>query len=210
MAGPDIDESSRWIGLVVQDPDGTQLGRCTRVYADATSGAPEWLVVQPLLGGDSYFVPVQGVRHEEDALVSSWADSIVFTSPTLGTPPALENEDEARLYRHYGLTPPQTGSRQAREEAAQHAATGQAAHRAAVEEGAQPLVGLAPTPAAPGAEAAAQKVQAAPRAPAPERQQAPGLTQARNLLARLPRAGVAAGLGLLAAVAALRRRRRKR
>ena len=42
---PDLPEVRTWIGSVLDDAGGTEVGRVTGVYADADGGAPVWLVV---------------------------------------------------------------------------------------------------------------------------------------------------------------------
>ena len=111
MTVPTMDEVSGWVGLPVRDPGGTELGRCDRLYADRDSGDPEWLLLHHTGSRGSFFVPVRGVREHDGAIEVPWPDSVVFSSPTLGNPGTLTDEDEARLYRHYDLprTPPAGG-----------------------------------------------------------------------------------------------------
>ena len=103
MTVPTMDEVSDWVGLPVRDSAGLELGRCDRLYADRESGAPEWLLLHHTGARGGFFVPVRDARRRGEAIEVSWPDSVVFSSPTLGDPGALTDEDEVRLYRHYDL-----------------------------------------------------------------------------------------------------------
>ena len=104
MGTPSVEEVEQWVGLSVLDAGGQELGRCERAYADDDSGAPEWLLVHPASGRSSWFVPVRDATREGDSLRVSWPAAVVFSSPALGHPGTLTDEDEARLYRHYDQT----------------------------------------------------------------------------------------------------------
>jgi len=42
---PERDVAKGWQGRLVLDQDGERLGECTGIFADAASGATEWLEV---------------------------------------------------------------------------------------------------------------------------------------------------------------------
>ncbi|SHN64061.1 hypothetical protein SAMN05660350_01207 [Geodermatophilus obscurus] len=101
MTLPDRDAARDWIGRTVVDRDGAEIGVCAALLADEATGQPEWLyadrdevtVVVPLLDatGDGDRVQVTVTRADADG------------APRFGSARELSQEQEAELYRHYGI-----------------------------------------------------------------------------------------------------------
>ncbi len=101
MTLPDRDAARDWIGRTVVDRDGAEIGVCAALLADEATGLPEWMyadrdevtVVVPLLDatvtGDRVQVTV--TRADADG------------APRFGPARELSQEQEAELYRHYGI-----------------------------------------------------------------------------------------------------------
>ena len=103
---PSVDEVRHWVGLIVQDSNGDELGRCIRAYRDDETGQTEWLVIESGGGSAEHFVPTRDARREDAVVRVAWVESVVLASPPLGSPDQVSNEDEGRLYAHYGIPTP--------------------------------------------------------------------------------------------------------
>ncbi len=101
MTLPDRDAARDWIGRTVVDRDGAEIGVCAALLADEATGLPEWMyadrdevtVVVPLLDatGTGDRVQVTVTRADADG------------APRFGPARELSQEQEAELYRHYGI-----------------------------------------------------------------------------------------------------------
>ncbi|MGY1689521.1 hypothetical protein [Geodermatophilus sp. SYSU D01105] len=108
MTLPDRDAARDWVGATVVDRDGEEIGVCAALLADEATGLPEWLyaerdevtVVVPLLDatGSGNRVQVAVIRADVDA------------APRFGPSRELSQEQEAELYRHYGIEYSRAGS----------------------------------------------------------------------------------------------------
>ncbi len=101
---PAFDVVRTWKRRVVVDCDGHQIGVVLEVYYDAEADEPGWALLDLSgTGGDTSFVPVVEAREEGDAIRVPYDRSRVLRAP--GMPPTgrLWPQDEAALYRYYGL-----------------------------------------------------------------------------------------------------------
>jgi len=101
MTLPDRDAARDWLGRTVVDRDGAEIGVCAALLADEATGLPEWMyaerdeetVVVPLLDATENGGRVQVTVTRDDA------DS----APRFGPARELSQDQEAVLYRHYGI-----------------------------------------------------------------------------------------------------------
>ena len=100
----EIERWSGWIGRAMVGPSGGQLGQIVDVYVDEQTNQAEWATIATIARNEVRFVPLRGARAEVDTLVVPWDHATVEAAPTLPYDGALTEEDEAELYRHYGLT----------------------------------------------------------------------------------------------------------
>jgi hypothetical protein len=102
MTLPSHDAARSWPGLGVLDRDGDTVGRITHIYLDRDSGQPEWaLVAMPERG--RVFVPLTDARAVDDRVQVVVARSAVREAPEVASGRELSQQDEIRLYRHYGV-----------------------------------------------------------------------------------------------------------
>lgn len=96
-------------GLNVVDADGHRVGPVQQVYSDDGSGVPEWITVRTgLFGTKETFVPLAGARTVDNDLRVPYAKDEIKTAPRIDADGHLEPEQEGDLYRHYGLTEPES------------------------------------------------------------------------------------------------------
>jgi uncharacterized protein (TIGR02271 family) len=98
-----IEELQTWRGKDVVGPDGKKSGSLETIYLDRHSGEPEWAAVKTgLFGSKVSFVPLEGATPTGDELRVNHDKSAVKDSPNIDADGELSEEEEARLYAHYG------------------------------------------------------------------------------------------------------------
>ncbi|MFW3172727.1 PRC-barrel domain-containing protein, partial [Geodermatophilus sp. CPCC 206100] len=101
MALPERDQAAEWVGRIVVDRDGEEIGVCTAVLADEASGRPEWLYAD--LEGASAIVPVVDAAESGDRVQVVVSRAAVVAAPSAGGARQLSVAQEAELYQHYGI-----------------------------------------------------------------------------------------------------------
>jgi uncharacterized protein (TIGR02271 family) len=101
---PNLDDLQAWHGRNLIDRDGDKIGSIENVYLDEETGRPEWLTVKTgLFGSRESFVPTAEARAEGDSVRVPYEKAQVKDAPNVDADGALSQEEEGRLYRHYGL-----------------------------------------------------------------------------------------------------------
>lgn len=85
-------------------PDGAKIGTIQDIYYDEQTDQPEWLAVKTgLLGTRVSFVPLANARQQGDDVVVAYDKDRVKAAPNMDADGQLSQDEEARLYEHYGL-----------------------------------------------------------------------------------------------------------
>jgi uncharacterized protein (TIGR02271 family) len=93
-----------WLGQTLYDHDGEKIGKVDDVYLDEDTSEPEWLAVSTgWFGSRVTFVPLRGVTTEGDQLRAPYSRHQVKDAPNAEADGQLSQEEEARLYAHYGM-----------------------------------------------------------------------------------------------------------
>ena len=104
MTLPTIDQARSWRGLTLVATDNEPVGRIEAIYVDRTTRQPEWaLVLTGLFGSARTFVPLADAVQRGDIVRVPHHTSVVRDAPRLEQDAELSEEDEARLYAHYGI-----------------------------------------------------------------------------------------------------------
>src|SRR5687768_14330954 len=100
----DMTHAYDWQGRTLQDRDGDKIGTIDAVYLDQQTDKPEWALVNTgLFGTKSTFVPLAGATPRgEDVLVKVEAQQ-VKDAPKIEPEEQLSEQQEAELFRHYGI-----------------------------------------------------------------------------------------------------------
>ena len=97
-------ELQGWRGRELVDPQGDKIGTIEDIYLDDQTGQPEWLAVRTgMFGMRQSFVPVAGASVQGEYVVSRWDKATVKDAPNADADGALSQEEEARLYSHFGM-----------------------------------------------------------------------------------------------------------
>lgn len=98
------EQHESWIGRTLHDASGHKVGRIEDIYTDDDTGQPEWIAITTgLFGSNVSFVPVAGASLTGDAVTVPFPKEQVKEAPNAGADGLLSQEEEARLYGHYGL-----------------------------------------------------------------------------------------------------------
>jgi uncharacterized protein (TIGR02271 family) len=99
----DVQQLLRSGGNVVST-DGTKIGSIGQVYLDDATSRPEWVTTSTgMFGGAESFVPLEGAAVSGDDVVVPFDKATVKDAPRIGDDGHLSEEQEAELYRYYGL-----------------------------------------------------------------------------------------------------------
>lgn len=104
MTLPSIDEARGWRGLTMVSNSGEQIGKIEAIYVDRTTRQPEWaLVYTGLFGEARTFVPLTDAAQRGDTVQVPHEATTIREAPRLDPDTELSEDDEARLYAHYGM-----------------------------------------------------------------------------------------------------------
>jgi uncharacterized protein (TIGR02271 family) len=104
MAAPSIETVRSWQGRTMVDPAGDKLGTIDAIYLDDETGQPEWATVTSgLFTATIAFVPLAQAQDTGDSVQVPYDKQQVKNAPTMEAGGQLSQDEEAALYRHYGL-----------------------------------------------------------------------------------------------------------
>jgi uncharacterized protein (TIGR02271 family) len=91
-------------GQDLYDRSGDKIGSLDEIYLDAETGAPEWALVNTgLFGTKSTFVPLRDATEDGGNLRVPYEKAQIKDAPKVDPDGELSQQQEAELYRHYGL-----------------------------------------------------------------------------------------------------------
>ncbi len=107
----EMTEAYEWEGRTLVGSDGEKIGKVAEVYTDQEGGQPEWALVNTgLFGKRSHFVPLAGASpHGEEVRVTVAKDQ-VKDAPSVEDDGQLSEDEERRLFEHYGVPYTDEGS----------------------------------------------------------------------------------------------------
>jgi len=104
MAAPSIETVQSWQGRAMVDPAGDKLGTIDAIYLDDETGQPEWATVtRGLFSAKAAFVPLAQAQAMGDSVQVPYDKQQVTDAPSMEADGSLSQDEEAQLYRHYGL-----------------------------------------------------------------------------------------------------------
>ena len=93
-----------WRGRNAVDRDGDKIGAIDEIYMDTETGKPEWLAVKTgLFGSKLSFIPIAEASESNGDVRVPYDKQQVKDAPNAEPDGELSQEEEADLYRHYGL-----------------------------------------------------------------------------------------------------------
>jgi uncharacterized protein (TIGR02271 family) len=101
---PTTEEATRWRGQDLVDSAGDKIGQISDVYLDTETDRPEWLAVTTgLFGSKVSFVPTAEAEEHDGHLHVPYSKDQVKDAPNADADGQLSQQEESRLYAHYGL-----------------------------------------------------------------------------------------------------------
>jgi len=99
-----MNDMRSWVGRTATDSSGDKIGKIEDIYLDDQTGQPEWLAVKTgMFGANLSFIPLQGAAMQGDDVLVPFSKAQVKDAPNAAADGALSQEEEARLYAHYGM-----------------------------------------------------------------------------------------------------------
>jgi uncharacterized protein (TIGR02271 family) len=101
---PTTTEITDWRGEKLVGNDEQKLGTISDIYLDEETGQPEWIAVSTgLFGSKVSFVPITEATRHDDHIHVPYDKDLVKDAPNAEADGALSQDEEARLYSHYGF-----------------------------------------------------------------------------------------------------------
>jgi hypothetical protein len=97
------ESTTGFIGRRVVDPTGALVGSCSAVFADADSGALQWLSVDLSDADRAVVVPLNEALQEGGSVQVSVDRSAAASAPALGSNERLSSADQLLLSQHFHL-----------------------------------------------------------------------------------------------------------
>jgi uncharacterized protein (TIGR02271 family) len=111
MTSPEITEAYEWQGRTMVGSDGQKIGKISEIYDDPQTGRPEWATVSSgLFGTKSNFVPLAGASPAGEDIRAQVTNDQVKDAPGVEADGELSEQEEARLFEHYGVPYTREGS----------------------------------------------------------------------------------------------------
>jgi uncharacterized protein (TIGR02271 family) len=100
-----------WSGRTLKDRNGDKIGEIDAIYVDDETDKPEWALVKTgLFGGKPSFVPLAGAAPDREHVVALVTAQQVKDAPKVDPDQELSEQQEAELFRHYGIDYTERGS----------------------------------------------------------------------------------------------------
>jgi uncharacterized protein (TIGR02271 family) len=100
----DMTHEYDWQGRTLKDRNGDKIGTIDALYLDQQTDKPEWALVNTgLFGTKSSFVPLAGAAPRGEDVVVGVEAQQVKDAPRMAPDEELSEEQEAELFRHYGI-----------------------------------------------------------------------------------------------------------
>lgn len=101
---PTVEEVANWRGRDVVGTNDDKIGKVEDIYLDDQTGKPEWLAVKTgLFGTKVSFIPLAEAGAHDDHIHVPYSKDQVKDAPNADADGQLSQEEESRLYGHYGI-----------------------------------------------------------------------------------------------------------
>jgi uncharacterized protein (TIGR02271 family) len=101
---PEMTDAYQWQGRTMVGSDGEKIGKISEIYEDPQTGKPEWATVASgLFGSKSNFVPIAGASPDGEDVRAQVTKDQVKDAPGVEADGELSEQEERRLFEHYGV-----------------------------------------------------------------------------------------------------------
>ncbi len=99
-----MDDAYQWQGRTLIGSDGEKIGKVSEIYEDPATGKAEWATVSSgLFGNKSNFVPLTGASRNGEDIHAQVTKAQVKDAPGVADDDDLSEQEERRLFEHYGV-----------------------------------------------------------------------------------------------------------
>ncbi len=99
-----IQDFAAFRGRNAIDSNGDKIGTIDEIYEDTETGKPEWVAVKTgMFGSKVTFIPLADASESADGLRVPYTKDQVKDAPNSDATNGLSQDEEANLYRHFGL-----------------------------------------------------------------------------------------------------------
>jgi uncharacterized protein (TIGR02271 family) len=100
----EMTDAYQWHGRTMVGSDGEKIGKIGEIYDDPQTGRPEWATVSSgLFGTKSNFVPLAGASPDGEDVRARVTKDQVKDAPGVEAHDELSEQEERRLFEHYGV-----------------------------------------------------------------------------------------------------------
>ncbi len=97
-------DAYQWHGRTMVGSDGEKIGKISDIYEDPDTGKAEWATVSSgLFGTKSNFVPLAGASPQGEEVRAQVTKDQVKDAPGVEADGELSEQEEQRLFEHYGV-----------------------------------------------------------------------------------------------------------
>ena len=108
---PEMTDAYQWHGRTMIGSDGEKIGKISDIYEDPETGKPEWATVNTgLFATKSNFVPLAGAARSGEDVQAQVTKDQVKDAPAVEDDGHLSEQEERRLFEHYGVPYSTAGS----------------------------------------------------------------------------------------------------
>lgn len=104
MSPLSLDDARQMSGATMMDASSSKVGKVADIYIDQDTQQPEWALVSTgMFGSRENFVPLAEAKMSGNDLMVPYTKDQISGAPSAEPDGELSQEEEAALYRHYGL-----------------------------------------------------------------------------------------------------------
>jgi hypothetical protein len=104
ISPPSLEQARTWVGKVVDDAGGANVGTVQGLFVDADSGAPTWLIVkQGRLNSTLVAAPLRECAAASSRVWIAQARETIRRAPVVDASRPLLREHELTICAHYGV-----------------------------------------------------------------------------------------------------------
>jgi PRC-barrel domain len=95
-------DPKEYIHRAAVDPEGSRIGKVSKVYLDDHTGQPMWVLVETgLFGTRDSFAPIHGSRIDGERVVLAVSKDQVKDAPNIDRDAHIDKSEEDALRRYY-------------------------------------------------------------------------------------------------------------
>ena len=100
----EMTDAYEWQGRELMGADGEKIGKVAEIYLDQETDRPEWATVTSgMFGNKTHFVPLAGATPQNGHVKVTATKEQVKAAPSVEPDGELSEQEEEKLFAHYGV-----------------------------------------------------------------------------------------------------------